>query len=163
IGLLASLRPLWNRPPGLSLRHNGTMDSSKFVILGGGMVAGYAAKVFVERGGRPGALTIISADTALPYERPPLTQGLLTGQDEAAAGTRAIVIGGGFIAMEAASSLAQRGVEATMVVREDRIWKAFFTEEMSASFRRYYESHGVKFVFGSGIAGFQGSGLVKFV
>src|SRR5439155_10916290 len=45
----------------------------------------------------------------------------------------------------------------------DRIWKAFFTEEMSASFRRYYESHGVKFVFGTGIAGFQGSGVVKFV
>jgi 3-phenylpropionate/trans-cinnamate dioxygenase ferredoxin reductase subunit len=211
------------------------------------MVAGYAAKEFVERGGRSGDLTIISADTALPYERPPLSKSFLTGKDQeeniyisnaafyrdhgidvrlntevssvdfaakrlvlsdarefgyeklviatgahprtldvpgsnldgifylrslddsrrirdkSASGTRAVVIGGGFIAMEAASSLAQRGVEVTMVVREDRIWKAFFTKEMSASFRRYYESHGVKLVFGTGIAGFQGAGTVKFV
>ncbi len=223
------------------------MKTSKFVFLGGGMVAGYAAKEFVERGGRSGDLTIISADTALPYERPPLSKGFLTGKDpeesvyisqepfyrehgidvqlntpvsqvdfagkrlvlsgghefgyeklviatganprtfdvpgsnlqgifylrslddsrrirdQATQGKRAVVIGGGFIAMEGASSLAQRGVETTMVVREDRIWKAFFTEEMSNSFRRYYESRGVKFVFGTGIAGFEGNGGVKSV
>jgi 3-phenylpropionate/trans-cinnamate dioxygenase ferredoxin reductase subunit len=223
------------------------MESSKFVFLGGGMVAGYAAKEFVDLGGHSGELTIVSADTALPYERPPLSKSFLTGKDqeenvyisnaafyrdhginvllnttvssvdfaakrlvltgarefgydklviatgahprkldvpgadldglfylrslddsrrirdEAAAGTRAVVIGGGFIAMEAASSLAQRGVEVSMIVREDRIWKAFFTDEMSASFRRYYESHGVQFVFGAAIAGFQGTGTVKFV
>jgi NADPH-dependent 2,4-dienoyl-CoA reductase/sulfur reductase-like enzyme len=74
-----------------------------------------------------------------------------------------VVVGGGFIAMEVASSLTQRGVESTMVVREDRIWKAFFTEEMSNSFRRYYESRGVKFVFGTGVAGFEGNGSVKSV
>src|SRR5436853_5258824 len=56
------------------------MEAAKNVILGGGMAAGYAAKEFVERGGRPGDLTIISADTALPYERPPLSKGFLTGK-----------------------------------------------------------------------------------
>jgi NADPH-dependent 2,4-dienoyl-CoA reductase/sulfur reductase-like enzyme len=57
------------------------MSSSRYVILGGGMVAGYAAKELVDRGLRSGELTIISADDALPYERPPLSKGLLSGRD----------------------------------------------------------------------------------
>ena len=51
------------------------------VILGGGMVAGYAAKEFVERGLKPGELGIVSADNALPYERPPLSKSFLAGKD----------------------------------------------------------------------------------
>jgi 3-phenylpropionate/trans-cinnamate dioxygenase ferredoxin reductase subunit len=221
------------------------MKSAKYVVLGGGMVAGYAAKEFVERGGRAGDLIIVSADNSLPYERPPLSKGLLTGKeseesviinpaafygdhgievrlnnvvsgvdfaskrlilsggeelvyeklvistgaqprtldipgagldgvlylrslddsrrikDRAVAGRRALVTGGGFIAMEVASSLAQRGLEVTMAVREERIWKSFFTEEMSESFRRYYESHGVRLLLHSNVIRLTGNGQVK--
>jgi hypothetical protein len=42
------------------------MNGSKFGILGGGMVAGYAAKQLVELGLRPGELTILSADSSVP-------------------------------------------------------------------------------------------------
>jgi NADPH-dependent 2,4-dienoyl-CoA reductase/sulfur reductase-like enzyme len=221
------------------------MKSAKYVVLGGGMVAGYGAKEFVERGGHAGDLTILSADNALPYERPPLSKGVLTGKDSeesifinpaafyqehgievrlntavsgidfgskrlilsgadplvyeklvistgaqprrldipgagldgvlylrslddarrikehGVAGKRALVIGGGFIAMEAASSLAQRGLEVTMAVREERIWKTFFTEEMSASFQRYYESHGVRLVLHTNVIRLNGNGSLK--
>ena len=51
------------------------MKTSKYLILGGGMVAGYAAKQFVETGLRPRELTIVSADSSIPYERPPLSKG----------------------------------------------------------------------------------------
>lgn len=47
------------------------------------MVAGYAAKELVERGLKPGELAIISSDSALPYERPPLSKGFLAGKDTA--------------------------------------------------------------------------------
>src|SRR5690349_11726796 len=57
------------------------MKKSKYMILGGGMVAGYAAKELVERGLKPGELTIVSSDRALPYERPPLSKGFLAGKD----------------------------------------------------------------------------------
>ena len=57
------------------------MSESRFVILGGGMVAGYAAKQLVESGLKPGELAILSADTAIPYERPPLSKGFLAGKD----------------------------------------------------------------------------------
>lgn len=49
------------------------MSESGFVILGGGMVAGCAAKQLVELGLKRGELAILSADTSLPYERPPLS------------------------------------------------------------------------------------------
>ena len=57
------------------------MNESKFVILGGGMVAGYAAKQLVELGLQPGELAIVSADNSVPYERPPLSKGFLGGKD----------------------------------------------------------------------------------
>ncbi len=57
------------------------MDQARFVILGGGMVAGYAAKQMVESGLKPKELAIISADTAIPYERPPLSKGFLAGKE----------------------------------------------------------------------------------
>ncbi len=55
----------------------------RHLILGGGMVAGYAAKEFVARGVGPGELGIVSADAALPYERPPLSKSFLAGKDTA--------------------------------------------------------------------------------
>lgn len=205
------------------------MGDAKFVILGGGMVAGYAAKQLVELGLKAGELAIISADTSVPYERPPLSKGFLAGKDteEAirinpqdfyrehgidvrlgvevtsvnasskrlslksgsevgfkkliiAAGARprtlnipraqlagvhylrslndsrsirqaaesakqAIVIGGGFIGMEVAAVLAQKKIEVTMVLNEDRIWKRFFSPQMSAFFESYYAERGVRF------------------
>ena len=57
------------------------MSNYKHVILGGGMVAGYCAKSYVELGGKRGELAIVSADDALPYERPPLSKTFLAGKD----------------------------------------------------------------------------------
>ena len=45
------------------------------------MVAGYAAKESASRGLGSGELTIISAEDTLPYERPPLSKGFLSGKD----------------------------------------------------------------------------------
>lgn len=53
------------------------------VILGGGMVAGHAAKEMVKQGLEPGSLCIISMDEDPPYERPPLSKGFMRGDKEA--------------------------------------------------------------------------------
>jgi len=55
--------------------------SFPIVILGGGVVAGYAAKEFVAQGGKRGGLAIVTAENALPYERPPLSKGFLAGKE----------------------------------------------------------------------------------
>jgi NADPH-dependent 2,4-dienoyl-CoA reductase/sulfur reductase-like enzyme len=57
------------------------MKSFPIVILGGGVVAGYAAKEFVAQSGKKGGLAIITAENALPYERPPLSKGFLAGKE----------------------------------------------------------------------------------
>jgi hypothetical protein len=43
------------------------MNESNIVILGGGMVAGYAGKQLVELGLPKRELAILSADNAIPY------------------------------------------------------------------------------------------------
>ncbi|HEY7307590.1 MAG TPA: FAD-dependent oxidoreductase [Bryobacteraceae bacterium] len=211
------------------------MHEYQTILLGGGMVAGYAAKEFVERGLKPGELGIVSADNALPYERPPLSKTFLAGKDNEqsvlinpesfyrehgvgihlktqidridipgkqvlnhtgevfrfrnlvlATGARVrtldvpgsdhdnvlylrsmsdsarlrdalksaskvAVVGGGFIGMEVASQSAQQGRETTMVFPEDRVWKSFFTPEMSQFFEKYYADRGVHFMRGAKI------------
>lgn len=222
------------------------MSQSRFVILGGGMVAGYAAKQLVELGLKPGELTILSADTAIPYERPPLSKGFLAGRDNeesiaispadfyrthaielrlgcevtavdakrkrlslkggefgfeqlilatgctsrhltipgaelpgvhylrslddsrairerASIAKRAVVIGGGFIGMEVTSVLAQKQIETTMVMQEDRVWKHFFTPEMSQFFEGYFAARGVNFEKGAKIDRLSGTGKVQAV
>ena len=59
------------------------MKSFPIVILGGGVVAGYAVREFVAQSGKKGELAIVTAENALPYERPPLSKGFLAGQEEA--------------------------------------------------------------------------------
>lgn len=221
------------------------MKTSKYMILGGGMVSGYAAKQLVEGGLKPGELTIISADSSVPYERPPLSKGFLAGKDTedsilinpekfygehgielqlgrevsgvdpkrktlhlqsgedlafdklvvatgarvrtlnnpgshlagiyylrsledskrirqcAQSAKRAIVIGGGFISMEVTAVLAQKGVETTMVLRDDRIWKQFFTPSMSRFFESYYTSRGVQFIKQAKVTELGGAGAVE--
>ena len=209
------------------------------------MVAGYAAKQLVEGGLKPGELTIVSADTSLPYERPPLSKGFLAGKDteagirinpedfyreheievrlhceadgidagrkllrlrsgedlgferliiatgarvktldvpgsdlagiyylrsmedarriraHAGSAKRALVAGSGFIGMEVASVLAQKGIAITMVLREDRIWKKFFTPAMSRFFESYYAARGVQFIKQATVAELRGDGAVS--
>ena len=56
-----------------------TMDRFKYLVIGGGMAAGYAAKEMVKQGMGAGELCILSADTAAPYNRPPLSKEYLIG------------------------------------------------------------------------------------
>ncbi|XP_078439187.1 monodehydroascorbate reductase 4 [Wolffia australiana] len=48
-----------------------------YVILGGGVAAGYAALEFIRKGVQPGELCIISEESVAPYERPALSKGFL--------------------------------------------------------------------------------------
>ncbi|KFK38337.1 hypothetical protein AALP_AA3G101000 [Arabis alpina] len=57
--------------------------SFKYVIIGGGVAAGYAAKEFVNQGVNPGELAIISKESVPPYERPALSKGYINLQNKA--------------------------------------------------------------------------------
>ena len=222
------------------------------------MVTGYAAKEMVSQGLKHGELTIVSADNAVPYERPPLSRGFLSGKDNEAgiqprigigntesrcdsiqlsseavawrnidggkppprptlkrlrsnsgeefecehlllatgaqarkldgrgndvdnvfylrslkdsgtirsrsAGAKAaVIIGGGFIGMEVASVLAQKNIQTTLVIREDRVWSRVFTPVMSAFFEQYYTARGVRIVKQARVAALEGKDTVQAV
>src|SRR5215468_1204032 len=221
------------------------MNQAKIVILGGGMVAGYAAKQLVELGLPKGELVILSADNAVPYERPPLSKGFLAGKDRedaikinpddfykkqgielrlecevtsvdgkrkrlvlkggeefgfqklviatgasprtlkiagshlqnlfylrtlnhsrtirnaAEKAKHAVVIGGGFIGMEVAAVLAQKGIEVAMVLNADRVFKRLFSPDMSTFFETYYATRGVRLIKSTSVTEFRGDGAVN--
>jgi NADPH-dependent 2,4-dienoyl-CoA reductase/sulfur reductase-like enzyme len=221
------------------------VDQSNIVILGGGMVAGYAAKQLVELGLPKGELAILSADNAVPYERPPLSKSFLAGKDSEDAiwinpedfykkhgidlrlqceiasvdvkrkrlilkssdefgfqkliiatgglprtlnisGSKlqnlfylrtindsknirnaaekvkhAVVVGGGFIGMEVAAVLAQKGIEVAMVLNDERVFQRLFTPEMSSFFETYYAARGVRLIKSMSVTEFRGDGAVN--
>jgi len=57
------------------------MSSDQFVIVGGGLAAAKAAETLRDEG-FAGRIVIISDDPERPYERPPLSKGLLLGSAE---------------------------------------------------------------------------------
>eukprot|EP00798_Chlamydomonas_sp_ICE-L_P019890 gene19890-26594_t len=54
------------------------LSAFKYVVLGGGNSAGYAAKQFLESGLKPGELAIIGEEPVVSYERPALSKAYLT-------------------------------------------------------------------------------------
>jgi NADPH-dependent 2,4-dienoyl-CoA reductase/sulfur reductase-like enzyme len=74
---------------------------------------------------------------------------------------RAVVVGSGFIGMEVTAVLAQKGIETTMVLRDDRIWKNFFTPQMSQFFEAYYAERGVLFAKNAMLKELRGDGHVE--
>jgi len=219
----------------------------KYVILGGGVVAGYAAQEFVRQGIVPGELSIISADELAPYDRPSLSKSFLAGRkteddllinplqfyaehdievllntrvtqvdlhggslqtaggdehrfeklliatgavphrlslpgadlpgvhvlrsvaqsaaiaQEAAGAQHAVIIGSGFLGLEVASVLAGRGLQVTVVTRDDALMPRLYTPDMAAFFQGYYEDHGVRFHFHETASRFDGGERVEQV
>ncbi|GAA5059104.1 NADPH-dependent 2,4-dienoyl-CoA reductase/sulfur reductase-like enzyme [Thermocatellispora tengchongensis] len=58
------------------------MAGDSVVIVGGGL-AGLRTAEALRRQGHSGPLTLVAAEEHLPYDRPPLSKSLLTGQDPA--------------------------------------------------------------------------------
>eukprot|EP00249_Psilotum_nudum_P017329 c26264_g1_i2 orf=510-1955(-) len=232
----------------------------KFVILGGGVAAGYAAFEFVKHGISQGDLCIISEESVAPYERPALSKGFLlpegaarlpsfhtcvgageekltpkwykdqgielvlstcvkaadvkrktlltaagetisyktliiatgaralkleefgvTGADaknicylrdlndalklvevmSSCIGSRAVVIGGGYIGMECTAALVTNKIHVTVVFPESHCMARLFTPEISSFYEDYYKRKGVLFIKGTVMASFESDGQGK--
>lgn len=57
-------------------------DIANIVLIGGGLAAGKAAEA-LRAEGFDGRLTLVAEEAERPYERPPLSKGVLVGDDPA--------------------------------------------------------------------------------
>jgi NADPH-dependent 2,4-dienoyl-CoA reductase/sulfur reductase-like enzyme/nitrite reductase/ring-hydroxylating ferredoxin subunit len=76
--------------------------------------------------------------------------------------TSIVVIGGGFIGLEAAAFLTKRGLAATIVSPEALPLAAKFGDEVAHAIKVYHEGSGVRFMRGK-VAGFEGDAAVSGV
>lgn len=56
-----------------------TVQSTPFLIIGGGLAAASAAEALAKK--HPGCVSLVSAEHHLPYARPPLSKAVLSGHD----------------------------------------------------------------------------------
>ena len=76
------------------------------------------------------------------------------------AGRRALIVGGGYIGLEAAAVAAKRGLQVTLVEMADRILQRVAAPETSDYFRALHQSHGVTIREGVGLDRLLGEGHV---
>ena len=76
-----------------------------------------------------------------------------TGVDTVSKPKNAVVIGGGFIGLEMAENLIERGLNVTLVEKLDQVMPPL-DPEMASLVKRYLKKHDVKVKTGDGVAGF---------
>ncbi|HYG10195.1 MAG TPA: FAD-dependent oxidoreductase [Pyrinomonadaceae bacterium] len=134
---------------------------SKTITFEGGESQTYDA-LLVATGGESRRLNIPGADLKNVY-------GLRSFADadsiiEAASrAKRAVVVGASFIGMEVAYSLAERGLEVTVVAPSGEPFESTLGAEVGALFRRLHESRNIKFKLGSIVYCFEGCDQVQAV
>ncbi len=157
---------------GLTLRPQSFYDDFNIGVRCGTPVTGIDAK----------ARTITAGDQVLAYDHLALTTGsepirlpealgghlpgvhVVRGLDdidglepEIITGQRVLIVGGGYIGLEAAAVCAKRGLDVTLVEAADRILQRVAARETSDYFRNLHERHGVKLLEGSKLAHFVGN------
>lgn len=76
-------------------------------------------------------------------------------------GARCLIVGGGYIGLEAAAVAASRGLQVTLVEASERILQRVAAPETSAYFRDLHRGHGVDIREGTGLARLTGDGAVS--
>ena len=150
----------------LYLRPAAYYDDNDITVLSGTEVTG------IDRAGK----RVLMGDRALAYDQLALTLGshprhlpASTGGDLAGVhvvrtlkdiddmapgvteGARALIVGGGYIGLEAAAVAAQRGMQVTLVEAADRLLKRVAARETSDYFRTLHAAHGVDVREGNGL------------
>jgi NADPH-dependent 2,4-dienoyl-CoA reductase/sulfur reductase-like enzyme len=116
---------------------------AKTVTLAGGEEWSFD-KALLATGGRPVKLDLPGIELpGVHYFR--TLADAVTVSDKVAPGNSVAIIGGGFIGLELASSLTQRGAKVSVIDGGPHIWSRFADETLAGFFTRYCQDRGVKF------------------
>ncbi|MEM8792272.1 MAG: FAD-dependent oxidoreductase [Pseudomonadota bacterium] len=133
-----------------------------------------AREVVLEDGERLGysqlALTTGSVPRRLPQEIGGALEGVFTVRDladvdrmapEFEAGRRVLIIGGGYIGLEAAAVAASKGLKVTVVEMAERILQRVAAPATADFIRSLHQSHGVEICEGVGLERLEGDERVE--
>jgi 3-phenylpropionate/trans-cinnamate dioxygenase ferredoxin reductase subunit len=131
------------------------------VVLEGGESLAYTDLV-IATGSRPRRLDLPGSDLGNVFYLRTLEDADAIGK-ELVAGRRLVVVGGGYIGLEIASTARGLGMEVCVVEAADRILGRVTAPEMSAYYTRAHRSRGVDVRLSTGIVSFEGDGTVRGV
>jgi 3-phenylpropionate/trans-cinnamate dioxygenase ferredoxin reductase component len=139
----------------LGVRATGVDPLAHTVCLAGREPVRYD-KLLLATGSRPRRLDVPGADLAgVRYLR------TLPDADDLAAGVRSarhvVVVGGGWIGLEAAAAARSHGAEVTVVERDRVPLRRVLGDEVAEVFAALHRAHGVTFHFGAGVREFRGA------
>lgn len=131
------------------------------VVFADGNRMGFDAAL-IATGGAPRPLQVPGADLANVFllRTPADAEAIVAAAGQA---RRAVVIGAGFIGVEAAGSLRERGLEVTVVAPQKAPFEKQLGAEIGNVFRRVHEQQGVVFRLGEEVAALEGDGRVQRV
>ena len=130
--------------------------ASKTALLAEGE-ASAVENALTPTGGRPVSLKLPGGDLPGVYYLRTLDDSAAIAA-EAGPGKRAVIIGAGFIGMEVAASLTQRGVRVTVIEAQPHIWARFADATLAGFFQDYCAQKGVIFHTSEMVAEVRGQG-----
>jgi NAD(P)H-dependent nitrite reductase small subunit len=155
--------PAWYRERGIVLHVGDPVVSidrrSRRVISAAGVVAGYD-RLLLATGSDPVRLKVPGHDLpgVFSFRSIDDVDGMLA---QAAQATRAVVIGGGLLGLEAASGLARHGLKVTVVHIRERVMDRQLDAEAARLLQLAMEARGMEFCLEARTAAFEGDGHVE--
>ncbi|HEX8995310.1 MAG TPA: FAD-dependent oxidoreductase [Ktedonobacterales bacterium] len=121
--------------------------AAKQATLSDGTLVTYG-KALIATGGRPRALTIPGANLPGVYMLRTLDDSTAIRDRLSVPGQHVVVIGSGFIGLEAASNALFKGSSVSIVDPTSRVWAGMLTPDLSAYLENEYTSRGATFYLG---------------
>src|SRR5918997_3540640 len=112
--------------PALALK-----PESREVVLADGEAVGYQ-RLLLATGGRPRSVGVPGESLSGIYQLRTLAEAERL-KEAAGSSTRVVVVGASFIGLEVAASLAERGLDVTVLSQDDQIWPNIVPTEIAAA------------------------------
>ena len=123
-------------------------------MLADGETVGYQ-RLLLATGGRPRALGVPGESLPGIYQLRTLAEAERL-KEAAGSSTRVVVVGASFIGLEVAASLAERGLDVTVLNQDDQIWPNIMPPEIAAAIQADFEARGVAFRHHVRVTAFEG-------
>ena len=142
--------------PALALK-----PESREVLLADGETIGYQ-RLLLATGGRPRTIGVPGESLAGIYQLRTLAEAERL-KEAAGSSTRVVVVGASFIGLEVAASLAERGLDVTVLSQDDQVWPHVVPLEIATAIQADFEARGVVFRHHVRVTAFEGKDSLELI